>query len=75
MKTDESETVDLLADAGFNEGDIVIPWIDVVAGNDASSNTIFVVAKNGATASLDASGTTLNTHLAYTGTTGAAKGK
>jgi hypothetical protein len=47
---------------------MVVPWIDVVAGDDASANIIFMVTGNGTTASLDASGTTLNTNLAYTGT-------
>lgn len=59
----------MINDAGFSEGDLITPWIDVVAGNDASANTVFVVTKSGLTAALDASGITVNTHLVYTGTT------
>jgi hypothetical protein len=58
----------LIKDAGFSEGDSVMPWIDVVAGNDACSFKSFIVTKNGSTASFDASGTTLNTSLTFTGT-------
>ena len=66
--TDQTETLDLISDAGSSVGDLVTPWIDVEAGNYASSNTIFVITQNGTIASFSASGTTLNTHLTYNGT-------
>ena len=68
QRTDQSETVDLINDAGFKVGDAVNAWVDVEAGIDASANIIFVVGQNGSAASFDASGTTLNTKLTYTGT-------
>jgi hypothetical protein len=46
----------------------VFAAIDVVAGDDATASTIFLVTQNGSTASFTASGTTLNTSLLYTGT-------
>ena len=67
-RTDQNETVDLINDAGFSDGDIVTPWIDVVAGTDTTPSKTFMVTTNGGMASLDASGTSLNTSLSYTGT-------
>jgi hypothetical protein len=65
--TDQSETVDLIDDAGFKDGDFITLGVDIVAGNDATCDKILVVSANGSTGSCTAKGTTLNNQLVYNG--------